>query len=115
MHDVSRRIRAAAVGLPEVAEGSSCVNRAFSAGKKNFAFLGEKGDQIGLRLKLGDSLDDVGRRAQDDPERYDVGMHGWTMMRFPADDPPPAGDLETWVVESYRLLVPKKISRQLDD
>lgn len=92
-YEVSESIRSIAMQLPEAAEGSSCVNRAFSSGGKNFAFLGEKDDECGLRLKLAD---------------------GWTMLRFAPDDAPPHEELEAAILESFRLLAPKKIVRQLD-
>ena len=81
------------MALPEAEEGTSCVNRAFSAGGKNFAFLGEKDDECGLRLKLAS---------------------GWTMLRFPPDDAPPPAELETQILESFRLLVPKRVVKLLD-
>lgn len=92
-YEVSEAIRAVALGLPEAEEGTSCVNRAFRAGGKNFAFLGEKDDECGLRLKLAD---------------------GWTMLRFAPDAAPPIAELEAMVVESFRLLAPKRIVRLLD-
>lgn len=111
--DVSERVRDAAMSLPDATEGSSCVNRAFRAGGKNFAFLGETDDGCGLRLKLGESLDEVTALAVEEPERYDVGTGGWTMLRFDGDEHPPVDDLQRWVRESYRLLAPRRLVRQL--
>ena len=113
-YDVSKAIRAVAMALPEATEGQSCVNRAFKAGGKNFAFLGEKEGECGLRLKLGASIDELVRRAESQPDRYQVGTAGWTMLRFDPDDPPAPDDLETWIVESFRLLAPAKIVATLD-
>ncbi len=114
-YDLSEAIRAMAMALPEATEGQSCVNRAFKAGGKNFAFLGEKDGECGLRLKLDASIDDLTRRAKTQPDRYQVGNHGWTMLRFAPDEPPNTNDLEAWILESYRLLAPKKIVATLDD
>ncbi len=106
---VSEQVRAIALGYPSVTEGSSCVNRAFKAAGKNFAFLGEKDGDCRLRVKLGPSLADV----TDDPI-VDVGSAGWTMVQFSGDDPPDLARLERWVDESYRLLAPKKLVALLD-
>ena len=86
-------IRDFAMTFPEANEGTSCVNRAFKAGTKNFVFLGEKGSHCTLRLKLAD---------------------GWQKIEFEADEPPPVSDLEAWITESFLLLAPKKIAAQLD-
>lgn len=114
-YPISENIRTIALALPEATEGKSCVNRAFKAGGKNFAFLGEKDDECGLRLKLSSSIDSVSAKAAAQPDRYQVGSNGWTMLRFPPDDPPASDDLKEWIVESFRLLVPKKISALLAD
>ncbi len=73
---------------------SSCVNRAFSAGGKNFVFLGEKDDLCTLRLK----------RAG-----------GWEKIEFDPSSPPPASDLEAWVDESFTLLAPKRVQKLRTD
>ena len=106
-YEASSSIRLHALGYPEAAEGTSCVNRAFSAGGKNFAFLGEVDDECRLRLKLDESIPEV-------DDRFEVGSHGWTMIRFHPDEPPNTADLERWVGESFRLLAPKRLVAQLD-
>ena len=113
-YPVSETIRQIAMALPDATEGTSCVNRAFKAGGKNFAFLGEKDEGCGLRLKLAESIAEVQERAEAEPDRYQVGKGGWSMLRFPPDDAPSPSDLERWVTESFRLLVPKKVSAQLE-
>ena len=89
---VCEQIRDFAMTFPEAAEGSSCVNRAFSAGGKNFVFLGEKGADCTLRLKLAD---------------------GWQKIEFDAADAPESKQIESWITESFLLLAPKKIAAQL--
>ncbi len=113
-HAVSETIRDHAMTFPQTEEGSSCVNRAFKAGGKNFAFLGEKEDHCNLRLKLNSSIPEVTALAKEDPERWQVGTGGWTLLRFPPDDPPATDDLERWVTESFLLLAPKKVIAQLE-
>ena len=93
-HELSETIRRIALRYPETEEGSSCVNRAFKAGGKNFVFLGEKDDVCKMRLKLEDG--------------------GWTLLEFSPDDPPPVADLERWIDESFRLLAPKRVQKLRD-
>lgn len=111
LHPTSQRLRAVALSLPETAEGTSCVNRAFKVRKKNFLFLGEKDGEVRLMAKLVESLPDV--QALADP-RVDVGRTGWVTARFDPEDPPDVGMLERWVVESFRALAPKAVVRALD-
>lgn len=93
-YPISERIRAIAMSYPETEEGSSCVNRAFKAGGKNFVFLGEKEDQCKMRLKL---------------------ESGWTLIEFTPDDPPEVAQLEAWIDESFHLLAPKRVQKLLDE
>lgn len=113
-HRVSQAIRDHAMSLPETEEGTSCVNRAFKAGGKNFAFLGEKPDHCSLRLKLDASTGEIRTRAETEGRDWNVGSHGWTMLKFGPDDPPSTDDLQRWVTESFLLLAPKKVAKLLD-
>ncbi len=107
---ISERLRARALALPETSEGTSCVNRAFKARKKNFLFVGEKPDQVRVMLKLDRSLEQA--RALADP-RVGVGTNGWVTVLFPPGDVPHPDLLTAWVEESYRLLAPKTLVKQL--
>ena len=111
VHPTSIRLRSLATGLPETTEGTSCVNRAFKVRKKNFLFLGEKGDAIRVMVKLTHSLSDAA--ALSDP-RVEVGKTGWVTCRFTADAPLPDDLLEAWVMESFRALAPKTVVAALD-
>lgn len=112
-HPISEDIRSHAMTFPQTEEGTSCVNRAFKAGGKNFVFLGEKDDECNIRLKLDGSLAEVRERAEGADRKWDVGSGGWTMIRFDPDNPPPLADLERWITESFLLLAPKKVSKLL--
>ena len=109
----SKVIRDAAVSLPEVEEGSSCVNRAFKAAGKNFAFLGESKGVGQLRVKLGPSLDALNDRPSDAGGTIEVGKFGWTAIRFDASNQPDPEELRTWVKESFVLLAPKRLRDQV--
>ena len=113
-HEISETIRSHALTFPETVEGSSCVNRAFKAGGKNFVFLGEKDDECNIRLKLAASIGELEELAKDDPDRWQVGKGGWAMIRFDPEQPPPVDDLERWITESFFLLAPKRVSKLVD-
>lgn len=93
-YPISEAIRAHAMTFPQTSEGSSCVNRAFSAGGKNFVFLGEKSGLCTMRLKSAD---------------------GWEKIEIDPDDPPPVAELEAQITESFFLLAPKRVRALLDD
>lgn len=118
-HELSETIRSLALKFPESSEGSSCVNRAFKAGGKNFVFVGETSvggtPETNIRLKLRDSIPEISQLAKTDPERWQVADNGWAMLRFAPDEPPPTKDLKRWITESFRLLAPKKIVAQMAD
>ena len=92
-NQICEQIRRHAMSFPETTEGSSCVNRAFAAGGKNFLFLGEKADLVTLRLKL---LED-----------------GWTKLEFDPKDAPPLARIEEMTTESFGLLAPARVRKLL--
>jgi hypothetical protein len=106
-HEISGAIRSFTLTFLETTDWSSCVNRVFKAGGKNFVSLGEKDDEPNIRLKLDASIPEIELLATNDA-RFDVGMFGWTMLRFPPNDPPPIADLERRIAESLFLLAPRR-------
>lgn len=115
-YDISRQLRALAIAYPGTTEGASCVNRAFKAGgKKNFLFVGEKGDRCRLMLKLAGSVDEARALAQSGPGEVSVGDNGWVTALFEPADHPDLEVLARWVDESFRLLAPKKVLAEIDD
>jgi len=98
--------------FPQASEGTSCVNRAFKAGGKNFVFLGENGDECTLRLKLDDSIAAIETIARTN-NSYEVGKGGWTKVVFEPNDAPALQDVKTWITESFLLLAPKKVAAEL--
>jgi hypothetical protein len=110
-HAICQSLREAALRLPETSEGTSCVNRAFKVRKKNFLYVGEKGEDVRVMVKLGPSVDKA--EALADP-RIQVGMHGWTTVRFSASEAPDTELLLEWVLESFRNLAPKALVKELD-
>ncbi len=109
-HPLSEHLRATALSLPETSEGTSCVNRTFKVRKKNFVFIGEKDGQLRIMLKLVESHGAAA--AMEDP-RVDVGKFGWVTLLFAHDDALDTELLEGWILESFRVLAPKTLARQL--
>ncbi|MEM7202255.1 MAG: MmcQ/YjbR family DNA-binding protein [Planctomycetota bacterium] len=106
-------LRKFANGLPEAEEGTSCVNRAFRARNKAYAYLGIKGDRYKLMLKLVDSLAQAEALQDEDPDTWRVGKGGWTTVWLPLEERAPKGLLESWIEESYRALVHPSLVAQL--
>ncbi len=107
-----KALRRSALRLPGVEEGSSCVNRAFRAGGKAFAYLGMKPDRYKLMVKLTDSLPRAEALERERPGAFNVGKHGWTTVRLPHTDKGPKGMLESWIKESYRALAPAGLAEK---
>lgn len=99
-------LRKFSMKLPEAEEGSSCVNRAFRARGKAFAYLGMKPDHYRLMVKLSDSVARAEALQEKRPDAFNVGKHGWTTIRLPHSEMGPKGLLESWIEESYRALAP---------
>ena len=111
---VTTRIRAHALRYPGTSEKGVCVNRAIQAGTKSFVFMGVKPTgHYDFRLKLADSYSEAESLAEEHPDRYVPGKHGWTHVKYGPKDKPPRGLLERWVDESYRLIAPKKLVAEL--
>ena len=94
-----------ALGLPGAEESVACAGtalekRTVKASGKAFLFLGPKD----LMLKLGASLQQARKLAQDDPERCKAGASGWVTIRFERGLPLSVARLRAWVGESHALL-----------
>lgn len=108
-NEVLLALRTQALAWPEVTEGDSCVKRGFRVRRKSFLFLGEKDDEYNVMVKLGPSLEQARALASARPDSWSVGKGGWAMLKFAPSEKPPAGLLERWLEESFRLQAPKKL------
>ena len=104
-----RALRRAALRYPEAEEGTSCNKSAFRARNKAFLFLGVDEGSYNVMLKLRESLAEASRLETKEPGRYAVGGGGWVKATFGRKESPPPGLLESWIDESYRLLVHKDL------
>jgi hypothetical protein len=106
-----KALRKIALGLPETEAGIACKGTAVECAtvmvrNKAFLFLGKKE----IRLKLDESLDEAGKLAAEEPEVYKVGAKGWISITVAGIESAPAGVLDRWIGESYRLFAPKKLA-----
>jgi hypothetical protein len=107
-------LRKFALRYPEAEEGIACEgteveSRTVKVRNKAFVFLGK----TDVRLKLRDSLSEAAELAAKEPDCYNVGAPGWVKATFRPGQSPPAGLLERWIDESYRLLAPKQLVASL--
>ena len=61
----------------------SAINASFSFGRDRSCFMRRKFDSYNVMVKLVDSLPEAAKPQADLPERYKVGLHGWTTLVFP--------------------------------
>lgn len=111
-------MRRMAAGFPGVAQGTSCNQGAFKAGRGTFLFIGPgpKGQGFKAMFKLEASRSQAQQLAARSPSRFEVGSTGWVTARFTTDDPLPAALWKKWLAESYELTcgtesAPRKSSR----
>ena len=90
--------------------------RVVKVGAKIFAFLGSDDPatgSAGIGLKLRDSHDEAMATPGARPSGYGLGKAGW--VSIPLDGQrPPTDRLERWLVESYRIVAPKRLAATLD-
>lgn len=105
--DPTEAIRKAAAAFPGVAQGTSCNQSSFKAGKGSFLFIGPgpKGQGFKAMFKLRASMPQASELAKEDPKRFEVGSTGWVTARFTAEEPLPKQIWEKWLAESYEVTV----------
>jgi len=108
--DPTEAMRRHASTLPGVAEGTSCTQSAFKAGKGTFLFIGPgtKGQGFKAMFKLEDSLPQAQKLAEQYPKKFEVGTTGWVTARFTAEDPLPTRIWQKWLAESYGVTCKKQ-------
>jgi len=102
-------LRKIALRYPEVEEGTSCNKAAFKARNKAFLFVGMDETSYNVMLKLRESLPEAAKLAAKEPNHYGVGGMDWVKATFSHNESPPAGLMEKWIDESYRLLAHKQL------
>lgn len=109
MSDPTEPIREHAAAYPEVAQGTSCNQSSFKAGKGTFLFIGPGPKGIGYKamFKLRASMPAAEAKAAEEPDRFEVGNTGWVTARFSDEAPLPQSIWEAWLDESYAITLGK--------
>jgi predicted DNA-binding protein (MmcQ/YjbR family) len=83
---------------------------------KVFVFLGadEPRASAGLSLKLRDSHEEAMATPGARPTAYGLGKAGWVSIPLGGEADPTWEQLERWLVESYRIVAPKRLAKGLD-
>ena len=115
------RIRAAlsdsACALPGASLEFPWGERVVKVAGKIFVFLGSDdpaSGAAGVGLKLRESHEEAMATPGARPTGYGLGKAGWVSIPIGADSAPPSDALLRWLVESYRIVAPKRVSAQLE-
>ena len=103
MKDPAQPILEQARKLDDVVEGASCTQTSFKRGKKAFLYIGMQGGRHKAMFKLKKSMADAEKRAEKDPDRFQVGSTAWVTARFTPEKPMPKTLWQKWLKESYEL------------
>jgi hypothetical protein len=110
------RIRAICLGLPEATEKpfGGHTSPAFRVRDKMFVVVAE--DQTSMTLKAPKGVQGI--LVNSDPERFFVpkyvGSKGWVGVRIDLAHPPDWEEMAEIIYESYCLLAPARLVRQLE-
>jgi hypothetical protein len=92
-----------AAAFQNVEEGTACTQSSFKSNGKSFLFVGMQGGRFKMMLKLGQSLPEAVKKADANPDDFQVGNTGWVTARFTAEKPVAARLWKKWLKESYEL------------
>lgn len=82
---------------------------------KTFAFLSVSGETLGMSVKLPAGKDAALRLPYAKPTPYGLGKSGWVSFSFAEHEPPSAEQMRRWILESYRVIAPKKLVKELEE
>ncbi|HTD33664.1 MAG TPA: MmcQ/YjbR family DNA-binding protein [Candidatus Elarobacter sp.] len=105
--DPTARLRERALSFPGAWEDDPWGDSVIKVGKKIFVFLGDET----LTLKLAEAHEAAMSVPGAKPTPYGLGKAGWVTL--PLAGAPPADILCDWLEESYRLIAPKKLIKEL--
>lgn len=83
---------------------------------KIFVFFGagEGTPDIGISVKLDESIEQALALPGALPTGYGLGRAGWVSIMLGKAGQPPLAVLKDWVEESYRRVAPKRLVKELD-
>jgi predicted DNA-binding protein (MmcQ/YjbR family) len=109
------KLRTYALSFPEAYEEFPWGERALKVAKKVFVFMNYDREAHVLRVttKLAESNDPALGLPFTEPTGYGLGKSGWVTATFQRGTKPPVDILRDWIYESYTLVAPKKLAKQL--
>jgi len=110
-------MRQFALALPGATEDFPWGERVAKVAGKVFVFLGADpvdGGPMGLSVKLPESGRDAFDLPFAKPTGYGLGKSGWVAARFEPGDLAPIEILKAWILESYRVVAPRRLLAALD-
>jgi predicted DNA-binding protein (MmcQ/YjbR family) len=110
-------IRKFALSLPGAYEEFPWEESVAKVNKKVFVFMGVEDPKqypLGMTVKIPQLADLVTSLEACELAGYGLGKAGWISVKFAADDCPDLDTLKEWVEDSYRLIAPKKLVKELD-
>jgi predicted DNA-binding protein (MmcQ/YjbR family) len=81
---------------------------------KIFAHLPAEGEPFSMSVKLRYTGEDVLKLPFAEPTGYGLGKSGWVTLRCSEDELPSLDQLKAWAEESYRVIAPKRLVKELD-
>ena len=106
-----KKLLAYALGFPEAYEDHPWGEDVAKVGKKVFVFFGVS-ENFGFSVKLPESAEGVLAMPFATPTGYGLGKAGWVSITWSPDIP--AELMESWVLESYRAIAPKRLIAELE-
>ena len=110
-----KELRAYALGFPGAYEEFPWGESAFKVAKKIFAMLNANASarRLSLTVKLVAGHDAALALPFVQPTGYNLGKSGWITSIFEQEASPPLGILRDWIYESYELIAPKRLLKEL--
>lgn len=102
-----------ALSLPEAVEEWPWGDRAFKVRKKVFTFLVCSPEALKFTAKLRNSHAEASHLPFTEATGYGLGKAGWITASFEPGEDVPVNLLKGWMVESYKLIAPKKLCPQI--
>ena len=103
-----------ALALPEAWEDHPWGESVAKVGKKVFVFFGmpEQDEDPRFTVKLRESHEEASALGWTADPGYGLGRGGWLTVNAPEDAPMDL--LQSWILESYRAVAPKRLAATLE-